>query len=78
LKILVAKKLKRSRDEEKETVFFHNGREIRPEKLENFKKRRISKLIEVQSPSAGKSASSLDAYNCKLVLADLIRYTGEH
>ncbi|PMD28676.1 hypothetical protein NA56DRAFT_696457 [Hyaloscypha hepaticicola] len=44
-------KLKRSRDEKKETGFFHHGREIRPEKLENFKKRRISKLIEVQSPN---------------------------
>ena len=78
LKILVAKKLKRSRDEKKETVFFHHGREIRPEKLDNFKKRRISKLGEVQSPSAGKAASSLVAYNCKLALADLTRYTGEY
>jgi len=57
LKILVAKNLKRSRDEKKETGFFHNGREIRPEKFKNFKKRKISKLIDSPSPSAGKSTS---------------------
>jgi hypothetical protein len=50
--ILVAKEEKRARDEEKETSFYWRGKEIRPEKLANFKKRRMAEEIVLASPSA--------------------------
>lgn len=50
--ILVAKEEKRARDEEKETSFYWRGKQIRPEKLANFKKRRIVEEIVPASPSA--------------------------
>jgi hypothetical protein len=40
--VLVAK-LEKRRDEGKGTKFFHCGTEIRPEKFENFKKRKATK-----------------------------------
>ena len=53
MKVLVAKCGKRKRDEGKDTTFFHLGMEIPSEKLENFKKRKSTKTMEVVSPIAG-------------------------
>jgi len=50
--VIVSKGEKRTREEGKETLFFHGGLQIRPEKLENFKRRKI--LTSVPSPSARK------------------------
>jgi hypothetical protein len=62
LKILVAKSEKRLREQDKETVFFHNGRGIPAERIDNFRKRRFSKRIEAASPGAGKLAGLVIAY----------------
>jgi hypothetical protein len=51
VQVLLAKAEKRAR-EGKETVFFHAGTLIHPERLENFKKRKIVNEGGV-SPSAG-------------------------
>lgn len=55
MQVLVAKAEKRARDEGKETVFWHAGVRIRPERVENFKKRKIVGNGDVASPSAGDS-----------------------
>jgi hypothetical protein len=52
MNVLVAKCGKRKRDEGKDTKFFHMGTEIKSEKLENFKKRKSTKTMDVVSPTA--------------------------
>lgn len=55
MSVLVAKCMKRKRDEGKQTRFFHMGMEIKPEKFENFKKRKSTKIMmEAASPTAGR------------------------
>jgi hypothetical protein len=54
--IIVAKAEKRAADGGKQTVFFHHGSQVEAEKIERFKKRKISKDL-VASPNAGKSKS---------------------
>ncbi len=58
MKIVVAKKEKRAREEGKDTVFFHHGSLIPSEKIENFKRRRTVKYSDPASPNAGKYPSS--------------------
>ena len=41
LQVLVAKAEKRERDKGKETIFWHAGSKINPERIQNFKKRKI-------------------------------------
>jgi hypothetical protein len=55
MNVLVTKCGKRKRDEGKDTTFFHMGKEIKLEKLENFKKRKSTKTMEVVSSTAGTS-----------------------
>jgi hypothetical protein len=59
-KILVAKADKRTREEGKNTAFFHRGSEIQPNKIECFKKRKMTNFVEAVSPSAGKSCTVCD------------------
>jgi hypothetical protein len=47
--VLVAKCGKRKRDKGKQTKFFHCSTEIKPDKLENFKKRKATKDLDVVS-----------------------------
>lgn len=54
MSILVAMAEKRKRDEGKETRFFHSGAEIKSEKFENFKKRRMNKSMDLLSPTVGE------------------------
>ncbi|KAF8857715.1 hypothetical protein BDZ45DRAFT_423787 [Acephala macrosclerotiorum] len=50
--ILVAKAEKRARDVDKETTFYCNGKEIKPNKINNFKKRTQFDAIDAASPNA--------------------------
>ncbi|KAE8447737.1 hypothetical protein EG329_010544 [Mollisiaceae sp. DMI_Dod_QoI] len=52
MSILVAKSEKRKMEQGKETQFFYCGAEIRPEKLENFKKRKTTEVMDILSPAA--------------------------
>jgi hypothetical protein len=59
--ILVSKREKRLRDDGKDTTFYLKSGlegsdlvEVRVEKLENFKKRKIAHIIQPSSPSASK------------------------
>jgi hypothetical protein len=52
--ILISKRDKRLRDEGKDTIFFQNGAEIRGGRLENFKKRKTTKIVQPVSPSASE------------------------
>jgi hypothetical protein len=52
-RIIVAKAEKRARDG-KDTVFYHGDTEITTERIENFKRRKVSKETEVEYPTAGK------------------------
>ncbi|KAE9370091.1 hypothetical protein N431DRAFT_411188, partial [Stipitochalara longipes BDJ] len=52
MSVLVAKCGMRKRIKGKETTFFYKGVEIKPEKFENFKKRKSTKIVEVGSPTA--------------------------
>ncbi|TVY33465.1 hypothetical protein LOCC1_G007635 [Lachnellula occidentalis] len=52
MRILVAKAEKRARDDGKETVFLHRGFQVGQEKLEHFKRRKKTQLMEAASPSA--------------------------
>jgi hypothetical protein len=47
---LVKRAEKHKREEGKETVFFHFDRQVNPATLENFKKRKRGKVLEVSSP----------------------------
>lgn len=53
LSIIVAKAEKRVREEGKQTVFFHGNSEITRERIEQFKRRKTTKVIEAGSPSPG-------------------------
>ncbi|PQE10462.1 hypothetical protein CJF30_00010429 [Rutstroemia sp. NJR-2017a BBW] len=53
MQVVVAKQQKRAR-EEKDTVFMHGSAEITSERIENFKRRKVSKMPHAVSPSAGK------------------------
>lgn len=44
---LVAKAAKRSRDEDKDTVFYHGKTEISSKRVQNFKKRRVADIATV-------------------------------
>jgi hypothetical protein len=44
--VIIAKGEKRSREEGKETTFYHNGLRLAEEKIQNFKKRRTASMIE--------------------------------
>jgi hypothetical protein len=55
MNIMIAKAEKRRREEGKETMFRHGDLLIRPEKFENFKKRKTTKVVaEILSPTASK------------------------
>ena len=54
MKVIVAKADKRKLDEGKETVFFHHGVKVASTRIENFKKRKVTKDVDVASPNAGK------------------------
>jgi hypothetical protein len=54
MRVLIAKGEKRKRDEGKKTKFFHSGTEIKPERFENFKKRKNTKYMDVASPTVGE------------------------
>jgi hypothetical protein len=47
--VIIAKGEKRSREEGKETTFYHNGLRLAQEKIQNFKKRRTASMIEAVS-----------------------------
>jgi hypothetical protein len=53
MQIVIAKAEKRAREEGKETMFFHGESQITTKRIENFKKRKLTKELEVASPSAG-------------------------
>ena len=53
MQVVVAKQQKRAR-EGKHTVFMHGSTEITSERIENFKRRKVSKMPDAVSPSAGK------------------------
>ncbi|PVH87417.1 hypothetical protein DL98DRAFT_525470 [Cadophora sp. DSE1049] len=42
MEIIVAKARKRTRDESKDTIFYYGSTQIRPERIENFKKRKTA------------------------------------
>jgi len=52
--ILVLKRDKRLREDAKDTTFFQNGMEIRAEKFENFKRRKIANIIQPKALTAGR------------------------
>jgi hypothetical protein len=52
MQVVVAKQQKRAR-EGKDTVFMHGSVEITSERIENFKRRKVSKTTDAVSPSAG-------------------------
>jgi hypothetical protein len=52
--IVAAKAEKRAREEGKETIFFHGDSQILPERIEYFKRRKIMKLADAASPTAGR------------------------
>ena len=54
MKVIVAKANKRKLDEGKETVFFHHGVKVASTRIETFKKRKVTKDVDVDSPNAGK------------------------
>lgn len=54
MQILVAKAHKRKRDERKDTVFIRGNNKISAERLDNFKRRKTTHVVEAVSPSAGK------------------------
>ncbi|PQE32582.1 hypothetical protein CJF32_00004115 [Rutstroemia sp. NJR-2017a WRK4] len=51
MQVVVAKQQKRAR-EGKDTVFIHGSAEITSERIENFKRRKVSKMPDAVSPSA--------------------------
>jgi hypothetical protein len=53
MNIVVAKQQKRAR-EGKDTVFMHGSIEMTSERIETFKRRKITKVTDAVSPSAGK------------------------
>ena len=61
LNIMIVKAEKRRREEGKETAFFHGNVQIKPEKFENFKKRKAAKDIDAESPNACNSVTIADS-----------------
>jgi len=53
MQISIAKAEKRAREEGKETIFFHGESQITTKRIENLKKRKLTKELEGESPSAG-------------------------
>lgn len=70
MEIIVAKARKRARDESKDTVFFYGNTQVRPERIENFKKRKTVSGKYVVSSRAGKSPDPLAR-----VFTNSLRYT---
>ncbi|CAL3971432.1 unnamed protein product [Diplocarpon coronariae] len=56
MEVIVAKARKRAWDESKETVFFYGSTPIRPERIENFKKRKTGKHVVSSRASTSQSA----------------------
>jgi hypothetical protein len=56
MKIVVAKVDYRKGEAGKDTEVFHNGVQMPPEKIENFKRRKTVKESEPASPSARKTS----------------------
>jgi len=54
MNIILAKTEKRTREEGKDTVFFHGKAQISLERIEQFKRRKTTKMLDVASPSASK------------------------
>lgn len=53
MRILIAKAEKRAIEENKDTIFFNRGCEIPQEKIDLFKRRKVTKQAAPASPSAG-------------------------
>lgn len=53
MKIILAKAEKRAREDGKGTEFFHGDTQISPERIAQFKRRKICKSEDVPSPTAG-------------------------
>lgn len=53
----VAKTEKRKNDEGKDTIFYHGESVIPSEKIEHFKRRKMSNKGRIASPDPGKSRS---------------------
>ena len=60
MQVLLTKAEKRAREEGKQTVFFHAGTLINPERLENFKKRKTVNEGDVSSSASKLIACMLD------------------
>jgi hypothetical protein len=54
MQVLVVKAQKRKREEGKETVFIRGDTEISAERMEHFKRRKTTHVVEALSPSVGK------------------------
>jgi hypothetical protein len=54
MKIVIAKAAKRTRDEGKETVFFHGDSQITAKRIKNFMNRKTTDAAEMISPSASE------------------------
>jgi hypothetical protein len=57
MRIVVAKADKRAREQGKGTVFFHGNTQITQERIAQFKRRKITKELDIVSPSAGELVS---------------------
>jgi hypothetical protein len=66
MEAIIAKALKRSREESKDTVFFHGSSQIRPERIENFKKRKMASGKHSVSLRSGKEV--LCTFYCNITL----------
>ena len=53
MQIIIAKAENGAREEGKETIFFHGESQITTKRIENLKKRKLTKELEGESPSAG-------------------------
>jgi hypothetical protein len=53
MSIIIAKAEKRTREEGKKTIFFHGESQISSERIQQFKRRKTSKMAEAISPAAG-------------------------
>jgi hypothetical protein len=57
MSFIVAKAEKRAREEGKETIFFHRETQVTRERIEQFKRRKITKgrdVLSLDSPGAGR------------------------
>ncbi len=53
MRILIAKAEKRATEENKDTIFFNGGYQIPQERIDLFKRRKVTKQTAPASPSAG-------------------------